>query len=477
LRDLHRFSLGLLVSWVALASAPALASPKFAPALTLATGSSPIRLTVADVNGDGRPDVMVPNRGSDSLSVFLGTAGALFGPPSSVPVATAPEAIAPGDFDGNGTVDLAVTTQTGVLHVLLGSGNGGFSEAAGSPMPIAPGSGNTSYGVAAGDVNGDGVLDVAATAHDAACVSVFLGDGRGGFRASPGSPFATGAGPMSVVMADFNADAHLDLAVSAEGTNDVTVLLGGGRGDFAQAAGSPFAAESGPTGLAFADFNEDGRLDLVCSHEASATALVFFGGGDGRFVRGPSLEAGVRTFGVTIGDFDVDGHTDIATADNGVNGSHVFRGDGAGKFTNAVGSPFAVGVGPAGIVSADVNLDGAPDLLFGNVGSGTMTVLLNETKVPARAKDAGVDAVPMVDAGADSAVIAVEPPDAFAPAVLPPSAESPAPPAKRSPASAPVPAAHADDGGCNLSLSDSSRPVAGAMILLAAISALLRRRR
>ena len=400
-------ALGTVVALLAVALRATAGAALFGPPTTIAVGASPIRLAVADFNRDGKPDVAVPNRGSDSLSILIGDGTGSFAVPTSLPLSTAPQAIATGDLDGNGTVDMAVSTQLGRVHILLGNGAGGFTAAAGSPLSLGPGSGNTSYGIVVVDLNKDGKLDIAATAHDAAYVAVFLGNGTGAFSAAPGSPHTTGAGPMSLVVADFNGDGKPDLASSAEGTstvpaNDITVLLGTGTGDFTTAPGSPFSAHNGPTGLAAGDFNEDGKLDLACSHEAAGNVIVFAGAGNGTFTELVTLTAGVRAFGVAVADFDVDGHLDIATADNGPGQTHVFRGNGAGAFADVTGSPFTVAPGPAGIVVADLNLDRAPDLLFGNVGSASMTVLLNQTRVPLPegGVDANVDAQARTEAGA-----------------------------------------------------------------------------
>ncbi len=378
---------GTAVAFACLASAGTGRAALFGPPTTIPVGASPIRLAVADLNGDGRVDLAVPNRGSDSVSILIGNGSGGFATPTSVPLATAPEAIATGDFDANGSVDLAISTQLGQVHVLLGNGGGGFAEAPGSPFLLGTGTGNTSYGIIAADLNKDGKLDLAATAHDAAYVAVFLGIGNGTFSRAPGSPHTSGAGPMSLVAGDVNGDGKLDLASSAEGTstvpaNNITVLLGTGTGDFTIAPGAPFAANNGPTGLAAGDFNEDGKLDLGCSHEAAANVLVFTGAGDGTFTKQVTLTAGVRAFGVAVADFDADGHLDIATADNGPGQTHVFHGNGAGAFTNAVGSPFVIAPAPAGIVAADLNRDRAIDLVFGNVGSASITILINQTVVP-----------------------------------------------------------------------------------------------
>src|SRR5438552_1820547 len=131
--------------------------------------------------------------------------------------------------------------------------------------------------MAVADLNGDGKPDIAiANVLDAAgtgTINIFLGNGHGGFTAAPGSPFSVGNNPWWIATGDFNQDGKLDLAVANDGAannqpDSISVLLGDGSGRFAPAPGSPIAlpANTGPLSAAVADFNRDGKLDLVSAN-------------------------------------------------------------------------------------------------------------------------------------------------------------------------------------------------------------------
>src|SRR5208283_737119 len=132
-----------------------------------------------------------------------------------------------------------------------------FTPAPGSPFTV--GSGPQS--VAVGDFNGDGKLDLAIANRGSNTVTVLLGNGTGGFKAAPGSPFPAGTQPYSVAVGDFNGDGKLDLAIANAGGNNVTILLGNGAGGFVEAPNSPFPAGTQPYSVAVGDFNGNGKRD------------------------------------------------------------------------------------------------------------------------------------------------------------------------------------------------------------------------
>ena len=193
---------------------------------------------------------------------------------------------------------------------MLGTGNGGFTNVPGSPFTV--GGGTT--GVAVGDFNGDGKPDLAVTNATSNNVSVLLGTGNGSFTNAPGSPFAVGLTPVRIAVGDFNGDSKLDLVVGNANGNSVSVLLGTGNGSFINAPGSPFAA-SNPDGIAVADFNGDGKLDLVVANAvANNTVSVLLGNGNGTFTAAPGspFAVGGNPQGVAAADFNGDGKPDIA---------------------------------------------------------------------------------------------------------------------------------------------------------------------
>ncbi len=133
-----------------------------------------------------------------------------------------------------------------------------FAQAPGSPFTV----GLIPKSVAVGDFNLDGTPDLAAANSISNDVTVLLGNGTGGFAPAPGSPFAVGSGPYSIAVGDFNLDGKPDLATANSNSGNVTVLLGNGAGGFAAAPGSPFAVGVAPLSIVVGDFNLDGNPTL-----------------------------------------------------------------------------------------------------------------------------------------------------------------------------------------------------------------------
>ncbi len=179
---------------------------------------------------------------------------------------------------------------------------------------------NGQYQVAA-DFNRDGKLDLAVAGLD---LEVLLGNGDGAFQSAGKYPLAIGyAGiPQSIVKGDFNNDAKLDLAVSLNAPNQVALLLGNGDGTFAQA--TKFSTNSGgtPTALVTADFNRDGRLDLMTTDQidcsaacvVTRTVTLFTGNGDGTFAPPQPIDVGLAPTRLAVGDFNRDGFADVSIA-------------------------------------------------------------------------------------------------------------------------------------------------------------------
>jgi hypothetical protein len=184
--------------------------------------------------------------------------------------------MAAGDLDADGTIDLVVTS-TGLgprgaapyndgLTALLGDGRGGFRR---SQIPVKMG---RTWFVAIGDVNQDKKPDLVTTHTEDRRVSVLLGDGRGRFAEMPGSPFDLGNSAWHMGLLDLNRDGNADVIAAAD--TGVRVMLGNGRGGFAPAPGSPFATGKGTWRLAVGDLNADGKVDVATSNLESDNVSV-----------------------------------------------------------------------------------------------------------------------------------------------------------------------------------------------------------
>jgi hypothetical protein len=335
------------------------------------------QLVAGDFNGDGKPDVAVGKPGS-TASVVLGNGDGTLAHPVDYRTGNLPEAVATGDFNGDGNLDLVVANfgcscPRGTVSILLGRGDGTF----GLPTDFATGEGPSALAV--GDFNADGQLDLAVINSSDNTVSILLGNGDGTFL--PRLDFATGRGPWAVIAHDLNADGRLDLAVTNSVDGNVSVLLGNGDGTFAPRVNYP--AGPGAAGIVAADFNGDGKLDLAVADANTPTSFrdrgrvsILLGNGDGTF-RSPldASTGSLRPFDVVAGDFDGDGKTDLAVVTSlGTRGFVSIlrgKGDGTFDFTNS----YSTGRFSIAILAADFNLDGKLDVAVVNLGSNTVTIL------------------------------------------------------------------------------------------------------
>ena len=244
----------------------------FADTLASIGGEPTMSVTAADFNRDGNLDIAAANSLSGVTPVvLLGYGHGAFNS-FSQNIEISANSSAAGDFNGDGILDLVLggsgiseAGNGGISSVVLGHGDGTFTQ---GPSLSANGF------VAVGDFNGDGNLDIAVADPQHNTLTVFLGNGNGTFTTAQGSPTAVGAIPQAILAADFNNDGKLDLATANFGDGTVTVLLGNGDGTFTHSAGSPYLAGTGASGLAAADFNGDGKLDLAIVNSIDGTVSI-----------------------------------------------------------------------------------------------------------------------------------------------------------------------------------------------------------
>lgn len=285
-----------------------------APTVT-AAGADPTSLIIADVDGDGRPDIVVGNSRSHRVEIFLQDPGApgRFKAPFSLASSSSVNGVAAADLDGNGTCDIAVADGAGITLYAQSPG-GGF----GSPIFIA--TGESCGCVAIGDLDGDGRPDLAATTASQVLVLLQNSAAPGAFLA----PVAYGAGvqPNTVVIADLNQDGKPDLAISNSGPPEgtlrgtVTVLLQGAPGTFL--AATSYTAGYWAQSLAVGDLNGDGKPDLAVGNDESGShpiLSIYFQdpGVAGSFALSAELvlpKPGSAS-GVAIVDVDGDGAQDV----------------------------------------------------------------------------------------------------------------------------------------------------------------------
>jgi len=329
---------------------------QFEAPLYLSEPGLPRSIINADLDRDGTQDLAVANHLGQNVSIFLGKQAGRFLPAVNFAVTGRPQFLITANLNEDANPDLIVgNTEPASIDVLLGDGSGGFSLAHSYSMPSSP------TFMAQGDFNTDGNVDLVVAS---AGVCVLLGDGAGGL----GSPtcFGTG-GPSSLTVADFNSDGRSDV-ISAVGDH-LAVTLGDGIGGLGSEVDLPIGvSDVGISSVTAADFNNDGNPDLaVGKHRGPAAGYglqgdiyILLGDGTGAF--------GVPvTFGIVDGpnalvvdDFNSDGNLDLAVGNLGADTISVLLGDGSGGF--APQSLFVVGESPNAIASNDFNGDGKVDL-------------------------------------------------------------------------------------------------------------------
>jgi hypothetical protein len=238
------------------------------------------------------------------------------------------------------------------------------------------------HGLDAGDLNGDGNLDLITVNSDDNDVSIAFGDGKGTFTPAPSS-FAVGASPYPGAVGDLNGDGHLDIIATSTSrrtpkqeasTAALTVLFGDGRGGF-RSIRIPLRTVL-PWFVAVADINNDRKLDLLATHAERRELTVLVGDGQGRFteVTGSPLDLGQPAWRLAVVEVNGDDNVDVVAAAG--DGIVVLLGDGRGDFQPAPGSPVPTGKGTWQIAVGDLNGDGKTEVAASNLEADTVSILV-----------------------------------------------------------------------------------------------------
>jgi len=350
-------------------------------------GSRPYASVAADFNGDGRPDLAVANSDLSTVSVFLNAGNGNWQPSHDLVTGVAGKAIAiaAGDFNHDGRMDLVIVNRPfsyglpgNSVSILLGNGDGTFQIPAVYPVGLNP------NGVAVGDFNRDGNLDIAVADSGSVDtntdVAVLLGKGDGSFK--PASFFAAGNDPESIATADLNGDGKLDLVVDGYYANYLMTLLGNGDGTFRP----PIIGAGGDSEVlsaTLADMNHDGKVDAILAGYGSLE--LAFGKGDGTFTDAGFVDGSTgyaKSWEASVAEVDVDGDSipDYVTADPYVDQVTVYINKGNGASYPGVGIPVTgipTGGSPQWLSMADFNGDGRPDIAVSDSLSGDIGLMLN----------------------------------------------------------------------------------------------------
>jgi len=318
------------------------------------TPSDFLGISVADFDGDGKPDVVSRK---DGLIVMLNSGDGGFGPPRPLALPTGvdtPLAFATGDVNGDAKADIVVAGSK--VWTYLGNGDGTFHSSAATAA-------STYFHLTLADMNGDGKLDAVLSRWDSTG-QLLLGKGDGTFAA----PVALPGNPAQI--ADFDGDGRLDFA-SNDLSNGYRILRSNGSGGFT--AGTSITNTLGA--LAVGDFNKDGKADLVEELYGSRIRMRL-GKGDGTFTDSPDflvdgLPSGAFVAQAVTADFDGDGNLDLAFQ------NQVMLGKGDGTFRAIV--PCVLSRTWNDLAAADVDGNGSADLLLLDPQNSAVNALLTRT--------------------------------------------------------------------------------------------------
>ena len=327
-------------------------------------------VAVADFNHDGFPDIAVAYLQDNAVRVLSGTGGGHFSAAAEYPVGQQPYWVATADLNNDGYADLvtantSVNSKPGTISVLMNNGGGSGTFAAAQTYTV----GWLPYQVAIGDLNGDGIPDLAVTNYGDNTVSILYGQSGGTFTGS--QTLATCTNPYGVAIGDTRHSGQNDVAVTCYHTGQLEVFLNNSMMPFqpppAQASfQSPemYSTDSFPTSLVMGDFNRDGKLDIVTGNSIANNVSFFAGNGSGGFGTGVTSDALNFPDSIAAGDFNGDGILDLATVAPNANQVAVLLGKGDGTFGQRV--VFAAGQQPWAVAVGDFNRDGTMDIATAN---------------------------------------------------------------------------------------------------------------
>lgn len=363
----------------------------FAPKVDLPAGTNPGSVAIADIDGDGKSDIVVNNHNAATVSAYrnISSVGSLaassFGPAVPFITGTVPYRVAMGDLDGDGKPDLVVSNNTdGTISVLRNTSVSGTIDAGSFAAKVDYSVGASPQGIRISDLDSDGKAEII-VARSGGSISVFKNVGSVGTITagsfSPKVDFTVGNIPYNVAVNDFDGDGKPDLAAVNVGSHSVSILRNvatpGTINTSSFATKIDFSTGTSPEGMATGDVDGDGRPDIIVANKNDATVSVLRNTstpGAINFATKVDFATGPDPFSVAIADLDGDAKPDIVTSNNTSNTVSLLRNTAsagsisAGSFAGKV--DLTTGTSPFSITIADLDGDRRPDLAVPNFGGG-----------------------------------------------------------------------------------------------------------
>jgi hypothetical protein len=327
--------------------------------------SWPTDVTFGDFNSDNRLDIAVPIQNTNNIGILFGYGNRTFADMMnySTGVGSVPKYVRVGDFNNDIHLDIAVINSgTNNIVILFGLGDGTFLLG----TAYSTGIGSEPDALAIGDLNKDGRLDIVVANYYAYNIGVFFGYGNQLFAGATTYTSGDGSQPHSVAIGDLNNDGWSDIVVANYGTDNVGVLLGHRNGLFDPIITYLTGNGSAPYSVAVIDFNNDTHVDIVVTNSETDSITILFGYGNGTFAIEVtySTGAGSRPYTVAIGDFNNDNILDIAVANSGTSNILLLYGYGNGTFGNETSYSLGYAYQPYSIAVKDLNQDNWMDIVI-----------------------------------------------------------------------------------------------------------------
>jgi 6-phosphogluconolactonase (cycloisomerase 2 family) len=371
----------------------------FLPKVDFTSGTTPIHTAIGDIDGDGKPDLVVANSGSGTVSVYRNqsTAGTIilssFSSKVDITVGTNPGSVGLCDIDGDGKLDLVVvnngSNSISVFRNIATSGTislSSFATKVDYATGVSPGS------IDFGDIDGDGRPDLAVPNKNASTVSIFRNTSvSGSVSLSSKVDIATWTNPSSAVLTDVDGDRKPDLVVACTANNLISVYRNlsayGSISTSSFATSVDFTTGSSPMILATGDIDGDGKPDLIVTNNGSSSISILRNNGltgsitSASYAGKVDFTTGTNPYDIAVGDIDGDGKPEIAVTNITDNTVSVFQNTStSGSITASslsAKSDFSTGTSPFGLSVGDLDGDTKPDILFANSGAATISVIRN----------------------------------------------------------------------------------------------------
>ena len=379
----------------------------FLPKVDFTTATNPYAVAIGDIDGDGKPDLVASNYASNTVSVFrnLSTTGAIttgsFAAKVDFATGSTPIFMSVTDIDGDSKPEIIVANNgSNTVSILRNTATSGVINASSFAAKVDFVTGSSPIGLAVGDMDGDGRVEIVTSNNLSNTISVFHNTANSGVITTstfaPKVDFATGNRPCAVVMADLDKDGKLDIAVVNQSSNTISVfrsLIVGGVINSTSIAGKvDFVTGTSPQNLAVVDIDQDGNLDIAVTNNTTNNVSVFRNTSSvgsittGSFAAKVDFAAGTGAFAISIGDIDGDTKPDMVVSNQTANTVSVIRNTAtigainAGSFAAKV--DFATGTGARYVAVGDLDADGKADIVVANISANTISVLKNNPIAP-----------------------------------------------------------------------------------------------